>query len=252
MHVRVWGEQGPPLVLLHMGPLSGRMFDQIAPLLAVEHRVIVPDRIGFGGSDHPVAPIGIPGYALATLDALDALAVSEFDVLGVHTGSCEAIELATSHRNRVRRVALMSILAFTEKEANDFNERFTPQPPPTFDGSHLLRQWNRWMNWRPSGWDLELAQQCVIDVLCAGPESRWGLQAVLDYPTASRVKQVKQPLLVLAPNDYVSDQTKRGLAVLSADVEVVEVALDPPGSTPVALFSLARREIVEHVSAFLA
>jgi len=53
MHVRVWAPAtvdpaATPLVLLHMSPLSSRMFLAIAPLLARTRPVIVPDRLGFG------------------------------------------------------------------------------------------------------------------------------------------------------------------------------------------------------------
>ena len=51
MHVRTWGSGGTPLMLLHMAPLAGAMFDRVAPLLATDRLVIAPDRIGYGFSD---------------------------------------------------------------------------------------------------------------------------------------------------------------------------------------------------------
>ena len=44
----------PPVLLLHGNPTWGYLWrDTIPPLLAAGYRVIVPDQIGFGLSEHP-------------------------------------------------------------------------------------------------------------------------------------------------------------------------------------------------------
>jgi non-heme chloroperoxidase len=46
---------GPPVVLIHGYPLSGRAWDkQVPALLEAGHRVITYDRRGFGKSSQPV------------------------------------------------------------------------------------------------------------------------------------------------------------------------------------------------------
>ena len=56
LHVRLAGTGSPPLVLLHMSPLSGAMFEPIVDLLAASRLVVAPDRIGFGHSDRFAEP----------------------------------------------------------------------------------------------------------------------------------------------------------------------------------------------------
>jgi pimeloyl-ACP methyl ester carboxylesterase len=253
MYVRVFGEAAaPPIVLLHMGPISGNMFDGFAQLLARERRVIVPDRLGFGESERPPEPLGIPGFAQATIEALDGLGVGEVDLFGVHTGSCEAIELATSHADRVRRVALVSLLVFSEEEARAFQERYRPAPPPQADGSHLLAYWDRWMGWRPPGWDLEHVETCVLDAVRAGRKSRWGLNAVVAYPTAQRLADVRQPLLIIVPDDYMLANTRSGLRSAPAGTTVVDFALAQAGTTPAAMFSMTPEPVWDIARPFFA
>jgi hypothetical protein len=45
---------GPPLLLLHGWPMSSFLYREITPVLATEHRVVVPDLPGFGASSKPV------------------------------------------------------------------------------------------------------------------------------------------------------------------------------------------------------
>jgi pimeloyl-ACP methyl ester carboxylesterase len=54
---------GPPVVLIHGYPLSGRAWDkQVPALLEAGHRVITYDRRGFGNSSQPAV-----GYDYDTL-----------------------------------------------------------------------------------------------------------------------------------------------------------------------------------------
>ena len=46
--------QGPPLLLLHGWPTSSSLYRAITPVLAKDHRVVVPDLPGFGASSKPV------------------------------------------------------------------------------------------------------------------------------------------------------------------------------------------------------
>jgi homoserine acetyltransferase len=42
---------------------------------------------------------------MATVAALHGLRIDMFDVVGVHTGSTDAVELATAYPDRVSRIA---------------------------------------------------------------------------------------------------------------------------------------------------
>jgi pimeloyl-ACP methyl ester carboxylesterase len=238
----------PPLVLLHMSPLSSRMFDRVVPHLASRRQVVVPDRLGFGCSDRLQSPLPFEEYALATLDALDAVGVGEFDVCGIHTGSCEAIELAVTRPDRVRRVAIVAIPVFSDEELADFKATYFEPPAPAEDGSHLRWAWDWWRAWQQQvpGWDVQTLHDRVMDHVASWPSFWWTYHAVFDYPTAERVAQVRQPLLVLAPHDDLWPQTQHGRSFLPAQAEFVDLP-----HLSLEIFSLAAGEIAGHLERFL-
>ncbi|MGI9658653.1 MAG: alpha/beta fold hydrolase [Gaiellaceae bacterium] len=254
MHVRVYGE-GPsgvdavPLVLLHLSPLSGRIFETIAPLLAAQRAVVVPDRLGFGDSDRLVAPLEFEEYGLATLDALDALGVDVFDVVGIHTGSCEAIELAVTNPDRVRRASVVALPVFTDEELAEYREEFFEPPEPSADGAHLDWVWSWWKVWQAKqpGWDLALMHKRVVDHMDSWPNFWWTYHAVFEYPTAERLAQVRQPFLVLAPHDDLWTQTQHGRPFLPPQARFLELP-----HLSLEIFTLAADEIAAHIEEFLA
>lgn len=249
LHVRLAGEEGgplPPLVLLHMSPLSGHMFDAVLPALAADRLVVLPDRIGFGQSDRLVAPVSLPEIAAATVDALDALGIGAYDVFGIHTGSCEAVEHAVAEGDRVRRVGCTAGPALNAGEVAAFKVLYGSPPVPAPDGSHLARYWDWWREAGPE-WPAELRWARVRDQLIAGPDVWWTHHAVFDYPLADRIARVAQPLLVLAPRDDVWMQSQRPLPALPAGATVVAM---PHADSE--LFDLCTDEVAGHLREFFA
>jgi len=224
LHVRAAGSGGIPLLLLHMSPLSSRMWDAVLPLLARDRLVLAPDRIGFGDSDRLTSPIRFPEYALATLDALDALDIAQVDVLGIHTGSCEAIELASAHPERVRRVAIVALPVLDEQEREALKAHYGPMPAPAPDGSHLKAYWAWWRGTRgDTVRPTELVHARVLDHVRAAPNVWWTYHAVFDYPVAERALLVRQPFVVFGPHDDLWEPTRRAARQLPPHARFVEL-----------------------------
>lgn len=113
---------GPPVVLLAGWPLDGRSWEgQLAPLLDAGHRVIVPDRRGFGRSSRPST-----GYDFDTLAAdvdhlLQALDLSEVTLVGFSLGTGELARYIGTHgTGRLRACVFIESLApsFAQSDAN--------------------------------------------------------------------------------------------------------------------------------------
>jgi pimeloyl-ACP methyl ester carboxylesterase len=199
----------PPLLLLHMTPLSSAMYDPLLPLLGRERLVVAPDRLGFGFSDLPPRQLTMTEYAQSTIDVLDALGVDRVDVLGTHTGSVEATELASAFAERVRKVGLVGVPAYSAEELEQRRYRLSGVPPPVEDGSHLGWHWQRRFLYRAPPWDLAVFQWRLVQELLAGQHVWWPYAAVFEYPMAERLAALQQPVLVLAPHDDLWEQTER-------------------------------------------
>ncbi len=82
-------------------------FIKLGLLLADERRVIAMTTMGYGRSDRPAPPYTtVRQYAEAAIAFLDALGVERTSVIGSHTGSLLAVEIAAGWPQRVDRLIL--------------------------------------------------------------------------------------------------------------------------------------------------
>ena len=102
-------DERTPLVCIHPGPLSARVFRALLPDLGRERSVYAPDLPGCGESDAPEEAPKIAEYAAAVGDLLDTLRLRQVDVLGYQAGSLVAAELALARPEQVRRVVFAGI-----------------------------------------------------------------------------------------------------------------------------------------------
>jgi haloacetate dehalogenase len=111
----VTGGSGPPLPLLHGYPQTHLMWRKLAPRLAGEFTVVVPDLRGYGDSSKPPAAADNAGYskralALDQVETMKALGFARFAVAGHDRGARGAHRLARDHPERVERLALLDIV----------------------------------------------------------------------------------------------------------------------------------------------
>jgi pimeloyl-ACP methyl ester carboxylesterase len=106
LFVREAGE-GAPLILLHGWPQHGLMWHTVAPALAEEFRVIVPDLRGAGNSSIPAGGYDKVTMAADIVTVMDALDIPTARVAGYDLGSGVAYALAAGHRDRVTHLAVM-------------------------------------------------------------------------------------------------------------------------------------------------
>jgi pimeloyl-ACP methyl ester carboxylesterase len=127
--VAVLGE-GPPLLLLHGFDSSLLEFRRLVPLLAAQHRLIIPDLYGFGFTPRPDDGDYTPRGVLVHLEAL-LVALSErldgapLGLIGASMGGSVAVDLARRQPQRITQLLLLSPAGLTGR----------PMPvPPLLDG----------------------------------------------------------------------------------------------------------------------
>ena len=99
------GVDGPPVLLLHGLVGSGMYWGGAYEVLAGQHRLVVPDLLGFGRSPHPDSGYGPDDHARAVVSCLDALGARRPAVVVGHSlGSLVALRLAATFPQRVRAV----------------------------------------------------------------------------------------------------------------------------------------------------
>ena len=199
-----------PLVCLHMSPLSGRTFEGLMADLGRDRRMIALDTPGFGMSDAPDSPPEIRDYSAAVLAALEALDICEpVDLLGYHTGSIIAVDLARFRPDAIRRLALVSAPIFTADEQKALLAEFGYEPPEV-DGSHLLRRWKAFVHhFLGGGLTLEQVNDLFPERLLGRGKSWWGHRAALTYDLEHALPEVEHPVLVLNPADDLQKETWR-------------------------------------------
>ncbi|MGH7112936.1 MAG: alpha/beta fold hydrolase, partial [Stellaceae bacterium] len=109
------GGSGPPLLLLHGYPQTHLMWRKVAPRLAAEFTVVVPDLRGYGDSSKPPAGPDNANYSKRALaqdqvETMAALGFERFAVAGHDRGARVAHRLARDHAERIERLALLDIV----------------------------------------------------------------------------------------------------------------------------------------------
>jgi len=105
-NVKVEGE-GPPIVLIHGFAAALDWWDDIAPLLAADHRVIRLDLIGHGGTEAPSSGYTIERQARLVAAVLDRLGVDRITVIGHSMGGEVGTAFAEANPARIERLVLI-------------------------------------------------------------------------------------------------------------------------------------------------
>lgn len=234
-----------PLVCFHQSPLSGRTFEALMRDLGRDRRIVAPDTPGYGHSDAPPRALSIGEYAEAHAAVIDAMNLGDIDVLGVHTGARIAVEFTRRHRAQVKHVVLVGAAVYTEEERAAQRAWTGASLTPTdgSDGSHLLRLWNNWAQFRGPGVTDDMIERYVSDSLRQRGTAGFAMQAVFAHDMGAALRELDQPVLVFNVRDDIYEATKRSAACLK-NGRVVDLA--PTGLWPL---ETRTREIADLIRA---
>jgi pimeloyl-ACP methyl ester carboxylesterase len=127
LHVAEAGS-GPPLLLLHGWPQHWWSWRRVIPLLAGDHRLIVPDLRGFGWSDAPGHGYDPETFASDAVALIDALGLDRVGVVGHDWGGFTAYLLGLHRPDLVTGLVCCN----------------TPHPWAVLDGRTAGGMWRTW------------------------------------------------------------------------------------------------------------
>jgi len=110
---------GPPVLLLHGFPETKAAWHKVAPQLATEYTVILPDLPGYGDSTGPKPDAGDEchtkrAYADILVKGMTELGFDTFVVAGHDRGARVAYRMALDHPDKVSRLAVLNIIPTLE------------------------------------------------------------------------------------------------------------------------------------------
>lgn len=203
------------LVCLHATAYSGRTFLPLIAHLATSRRVLALDTPGYGESDGPEAEVDFETYAAALAEAIRELEpTSSVDILGYHTGSLLATEMAVSHPGLIRRLVLIGIPFFAGTEKAVWQAKLVHQTRLSEQFDQFRARWEYFVTNRAPGVSLERAFASFVDELKSYPREWWAHRALFDYEPGPRLARVKCETLVINPASPLAEASGRAAAVI--------------------------------------
>ncbi len=115
------------MILLHPVGLSGWCWRKVIDKFANNFTCYNIDMPGFDHSDVPSRRYSIEDFSKAIVDVLDSAGIAQADILGDHTGSMVAVDMAGSYPQRVKKMVLDGLPYWdSERGLAYFESHFKP------------------------------------------------------------------------------------------------------------------------------
>ena len=204
-----------PLLCLHASPGSSRSYAVFLPLMAAQRPVLAADTPGYGLSDPPPSQPGIEDYAEAMIALADSLKLRRIDLLGNHTSSSTALEIAIRRPGLVRRIVVNSALVYTPEEITALRASEATYAGLTFDAA-ANKVPGDWARIRAMQRDMseDDAWAFFWEVNRNPTRSIWGYEASFTYDARAALPRVTQPMLVVSPNDVLRAPSLRARGLM--------------------------------------
>lgn len=244
VHARRAGDAGPAAVLLHESPLSSAAYAAVLPHLAPSLRAVALDTPGYGMSDGPPGVAEIPEYAAVLLEAIDALGLDEFAVVGVHTGASLAVQLAVQAPERVTHAMLSGVPVFAPEVRAEYLRSWAPPVAPEADGGHLRWAWERYQRiWQGPPELLHLGATTLLSNLDG---YHLAYQAAFRYDPEPDLPAVRCPVLLHTAEDDLLVASDRVAVDLFPDARL-EVVPGHVGQLPMRVPAAFAERLVRFV-----
>ncbi len=204
VYYELHGEQsGIPLILVmgSGGSCRGWLPLQV-PDFSQEHRTLIFDHAGVGGSEDSGGPFTTAGLADDAIALMDALEIEQANVLGVFMGGMVAQEMALRHRDRVHRLILSGTYARADAKRRMLLQQWRELSLGGASIEVMVRERMLWTLQDETLEQTDLIDQMIEFFVQDGApltEQVFARQcdACLAHDTADRLRDIQQPTLVI-------------------------------------------------------
>lgn len=218
LHYRIAKPASPserrPLFLFHQTGSSGRCYEGLIAELGRDRVAIVADTPAFGNSDALPHPPSIADFAAAMGELIDYFGFRDIDVMGDHTGSKTAVEVAIQRPVQVRRVVLNAAPVYSAAELAALTAFDDAVETADDDGRYVMVRWGWARDNLPPEVPITVRELEFVEGLRAGPLAYHGHHAAFSYLHAENLPKVTQPLLLLHARDDLWAPTARAAAYI--------------------------------------
>jgi len=204
LHVLDQGKGDPILWLQGLNAPAAAWAVQLAHF-SQSHRSIAPDARGVGQSDAPPGPYTVRQLAQDAVAVLDAADVGRTHVVGLSLGGAVAQELALSHPDRVRSLALLATFAAQPPRSRALLEAWRALYPVAIADPRLRKAWELqaycWL-FTDRFWRSEANVRAALRFASSQPAQPADgfvgqVDAALSHDARDRLAQVRAPTLVI-------------------------------------------------------
>jgi len=203
IHYRHMAGGGPSVVMFHQTASSSLMYVKTMERLDGQYDLYALDTPGFGGSFDPEGEPPMSQYAQWMYEAIQGLGLSQCHLVGHHTGSCIAVEIAARHPEIVQSLTMVGPVVITEEERSAYSKVLGPPFEPTISGSYLLDNWDYLRNLAGSYKDAQLLHREMADMLRAWWGRVLAYRAVWEQDFTSFYTEIGAPMMIMAAPDDV-------------------------------------------------
>ena len=201
-HYRFHKGEGTPIVFLHQTPSSSLMYEEIIQLMP-QNTCIAIDTPGFGMSDDISGNPDVEVYGQSIVEALINIKISDFHLLGHHSGASIALHMENEFNHMVSSLTLIGAFLATKEEKELMKNQTGLDWSPKEDGTHLLNAWKLAGDILGAGENLDLRQRETLDAIRAETSAKQMHHAVWGFDEIKALKKTKTPCLILCSEDDV-------------------------------------------------
>jgi len=201
VHARVAGDpKNPTLLLLHQVPSTSEMFEAIMLPLGEHFYCIAPDMPGFGMSPK-IAECTVSAFSVHLWGALAQVVRTPMHIVGHHTGTALAVEIAVRYPEAVKSLALSGPALLSDEMKAILPSKAAPIPQQD-DGGHVDIMWQR-IRGKDDSVHPDVTSREVKSALEIGDLYLDTYNAVIDYPFEEKLREISPPSLVFAGTEDV-------------------------------------------------